>query len=136
MSLGSRRLLEHRIEARPNGKIRIVVEMDRDTALWHPQFGKHWEAYQDLLGKDLIRVIHELRAEDGTVEEGTVHWFDDAKGFGFITTYDAQDIFVHWKGIAGDGFKTLEPGQKVRFKRRMGKLSMEAFSVERKDTES
>lgn len=47
--------------------------------------------------------------------EGTVKWFNDAKGFGFIEQDGGSDVFVHHTAIMGDGFKTLEEGQKVTF---------------------
>jgi CspA family cold shock protein len=47
---------------------------------------------------------------------GTVKWFNDAKGFGFITPEDgSKDVFVHHSAIQGDGFKTLKEGQRVEF---------------------
>ncbi len=47
---------------------------------------------------------------------GTVKWFDDAKGFGFIAPEDgSNDVFVHHSGIQGDGFKSLAEGQSVEF---------------------
>jgi len=46
---------------------------------------------------------------------GTVKWFNSEKGYGFITTEEELDIFVHFKAIQGDGFKTLDEGQKVEF---------------------
>lgn len=47
---------------------------------------------------------------------GTVKWFDETKGFGFITPADGQkDCFVHYSAIKGDGFKTLSEGEKVEF---------------------
>ena len=47
---------------------------------------------------------------------GTVKWFDDAKGFGFIAPEDgSKDVFVHHTGILGDGFKSLSDGQQVEF---------------------
>lgn len=47
--------------------------------------------------------------------KGTVKWFNKEKGFGFITSEDGKDYFVHYSGISGEGFKVLEEGQKVSF---------------------
>ena len=47
--------------------------------------------------------------------KGTVKWFNDQKGFGFITPEDGPDVFVHHTAIQGDGFKTLTEGQRVEF---------------------
>jgi CspA family cold shock protein len=52
-------------------------------------------------------------------EHGVVKWFDDRKGYGFLNTARG-DLFVHWRGIAGAGFRTLAAGQRVRFFRRPG----------------
>ena len=46
---------------------------------------------------------------------GTVKWFDESKGFGFIEQESGPDVFAHFKAIAGSGFKTLVEGQKVQF---------------------
>ncbi len=47
--------------------------------------------------------------------KGTVKWFNDAKGFGFISREDGEDIFVHHTSISGSGFKSLSEGQAVTF---------------------
>ncbi len=47
--------------------------------------------------------------------EGTVKWFNESKGFGFITREDGTDVFVHYSSIEGNGFKTLAEGDKVSF---------------------
>ena len=49
------------------------------------------------------------------MKRGTVKWFNNAKGFGFITDEDGKDVFVHYSGIVMDGFKVLEEGQTVTF---------------------
>lgn len=48
-------------------------------------------------------------------ETGTVKWFDNAKGYGFIQRSQGDDVFVHFRAIRGDGFKSLDEGQKVEF---------------------
>ena len=46
---------------------------------------------------------------------GTVKWFNEAKGFGFISQESGPDVFAHFRAISGDGFKTLDEGQRVEF---------------------
>ena len=62
--------------------------------------------------------------------QGTVKWFSDEKGYGFITPYEGgQDLFVHHTGIAGEGFKTLEEGAKVSYEATQGRKGMQADNV-------
>ena len=60
---------------------------------------------------------------------GTVKWFNDAKGFGFITPESGEDVFVHFRSIQGNGFKSLKEGQKVSFKLVKGQKGMHADAV-------
>jgi len=61
---------------------------------------------------------------------GTVKWFSDEKGYGFITPEDgAKDLFVHHTGIAGEGFKTLAEGAKVEFEATEGAKGPQATNV-------
>jgi CspA family cold shock protein len=64
------------------------------------------------------------------VVNGTVKWFNDAKGFGFITP-DAggEDLFAHFREIQGTGFKTLKEGQKVQFEVRTGPKGLQAAAI-------
>lgn len=61
---------------------------------------------------------------------GTVKWFNESKGFGFISQDDGgKDVFVHFSAIAGDGFKTLAEGQKVSFEVQDGPKGPQAANV-------
>lgn len=62
-------------------------------------------------------------------EEGTVKWFHNEKGYGFITRDEGDDIFVHYSEIQGEGFKKLEQGQRVEFTVAEGKKGLQAQEV-------
>ncbi len=62
--------------------------------------------------------------------QGTVKWFNDEKGYGFISPDEGgEDLFVHHTGIAGSGFKSLEEGAKVTYEATRGKKGMQAENV-------
>ncbi len=62
--------------------------------------------------------------------EGTVKWFNEKKGYGFISMDDGQDVFVHYSSVMGTGFKTLYEGQRVRFDVEQGDKGPQAVQVE------
>ena len=62
-------------------------------------------------------------------EEGTVKWFNDSKGYGFISRADGDDVFVHFSSIAGDGFKSLQEGDEVTFEVEDSERGPQAVSV-------
>lgn len=62
-------------------------------------------------------------------QSGVVKWFNDEKGYGFITPQSGDDLFVHFKAIQADGFKTLKEGQAVTFVATRGQKGMQAEEV-------
>lgn len=62
-------------------------------------------------------------------ETGTVKWFNDSKGYGFITRESGSDVFVHYSAIQGHGFKTLKEGQRVEFEMGRGPKGPQAVDV-------
>ena len=65
------------------------------------------------------------------METGTVKWFNGSKGFGFISREEGDDVFVHYKAIAGEGFKTLDEGDKVEFEIEEGPKGLQANNVKK-----
>jgi CspA family cold shock protein len=64
------------------------------------------------------------------MEQGTVKWFNDAKGFGFITRQNGEDVFVHYSAIQTNGFRSLQEGQAVQFDVVKGKKGWQAENVQ------
>ncbi len=61
--------------------------------------------------------------------KGTVKWFDPKKGYGFITTENGEDVFVHWSAIQTEGFKTLKENERVEFEIQKGSKGPQAVNV-------
>jgi cold shock protein len=74
------------------------------------------------------RIHHEV---SNAMQYGTVKWFNDAKGFGFIAPEDGSaDVFVHYSAIASKGFRSLQEGQRVRYELTQGPKGAQASDVE------
>jgi CspA family cold shock protein len=68
------------------------------------------------------------------MEQGTVKWFNNAKGFGFLTRPDGNDIFVHYRSIEGEGYKKLKTGEEVEFEIEDGPKGLQAINVRKTST--
>ncbi len=64
------------------------------------------------------------------MEKGTVKWFNDAKGYGFISRENGADVFVHFSAIQGSGFRSLAEGQAVQFDVTQGPKGLQAENVQ------
>jgi len=69
--------------------------------------------------------------EVGIVATGTVKWFNESKGYGFITSDEGGDVFAHFSAIKGDGFRTLAEGERVSFEVEEGDKGPKAVDIER-----
>jgi CspA family cold shock protein len=75
--------------------------------------------------------VRECEKGGVSMASGTVKWFNDAKGYGFIAPEGGgKDVFVHFSNITGDGFKTLAEGARVEFETREGQKGPEAYDVQ------
>ena len=74
-------------------------------------------------------IIEFINRRSFIMTQGTVKWFNAEKGFGFISVEGGEDVFVHYSAITGEGFKTLEEGQKVSFDIVEGNRGAQASNV-------
>jgi CspA family cold shock protein len=65
------------------------------------------------------------------MEQGTVKWFNANKGYGFIKRDSGEDVFVHYNAIAGEGFKSLDEGDRVQFEVQQGPKGLQAANVQK-----
>jgi cold shock protein len=86
--------------------------------------------YKNVLGYSRTNLKRSIRRKKKMVN-GTVKWFNDSKGFGFLEQEGGDDVFVHFSAIAGDGFKSLAEGDSVTFELVKGPKGLQAANVVR-----
>lgn len=125
-------MIEHRV-VRRRSTLRVTLEVQLGELLGALDSAERTAIMRDRLSAYCEGVVRDILEVGGIVaqepEHGIVKWFDESLGYGFITDHNRQDVFVHHKQIAGDGFKNLASGQQVSFKRRMGRTTYEALDV-------
>lgn len=129
--------MDYRVEQPRPGKVRITIECDVNSAVdWGSEAGtiSSWleESLRDMC-MHAGQAIERWHQED--TEIGRVKWFDPSKGYGFIRSVEQEEVFVHHTGIVGEGFKELQKGQLVRFKRLEHRERVEAVDVRACDSE-
>jgi CspA family cold shock protein len=78
---------------------------------------------------NLLSIFQVSRIGTSMAEQGTVKWFNDAKGYGFISRQNGEDVFVHFSAIQAGGFKSLQEGQTVQFDVTKGPKGWQAENV-------
>jgi CspA family cold shock protein len=94
--------------------------------VWREPAVFFWPAPPRLMAGEGIKSFKELRV---MVFTGTVKWFNEAKGYGFIRRDDGPDLFVHYTNIVGTGFRTLKEDDKVEFEVSEGPKGLQAINV-------
>lgn len=80
-------------------------------------------------GNEVAQFVEHLRKIVMSKEQGVVKWFNDAKGFGFIQRETGEDVFVHFRAIQGEGYRSLKEGQAVEFVVTTGDKGLQAEEV-------
>src|SRR5271166_5318430 len=96
-----------------------------------------YSSHPSFLSSDFCRQPSDLSARHQQqgyskkhMEQGTVKWFNDAKGFGFISRQNGEDVFVHFSAIQSNGFRSLQEGQAVSFEVKRGPKGWQAENVQ------
>jgi CspA family cold shock protein len=82
------------------------------------------------VSSDSLQRNYQIKEHKYNMEQGTVKWFNDAKGYGFISRQTGEDVFVHFSAIQAGGFKSLQEGQAVQFDVTKGPKGWQAENVQ------
>jgi cold shock protein len=100
------------------------------------RYGEHFQSIEPVMKTGRYRGVRrgkygfsEPEYKEFRVASGTVKWFNEAKGFGFISQTDGEDVFVHFSAISGEGFKTLAEGEALEFDVTRGPKGLQAANV-------
>jgi cold shock protein len=105
------------------GTLSAIVEFDQEVIAC--------SGYRLLANTSTLRSCGKsVIEEQHTMEQGTVKWFNDAKGFGFLSRENGEDVFVHHTAIQSNGFRSLQEGQRVQFNVTKGPKGWQAENVQ------
>lgn len=107
-----------------------MLQQRAESALFQPVSSYNYPKKHTCLRTGLA--LQPKEAKDKVMATGTVKWFNDAKGFGFITPDDgSEDLFAHFSAITMSGFKSLKEGEKVQFDVLQGPKGKQASNIQR-----
>jgi cold shock protein len=106
-----------------NGTLFVVVEYYWSSCLFRQYCSTRKQTKNAFSGTLLYK-------EQQQMEQGTVKWFNDAKGFGFVSRENGDDVFVHHSAIQSNGFRSLQEGQRVQFNVVKGPKGWQAENVQ------
>jgi cold shock protein len=86
-----------------------------DFGVPRSNFPAYWRVTCLLKNPSKVSALYQTKEHCNTMETGTVKWFNDAKGYGFISRQNGEDVFVHFSAIQASGFRSLQEGQQVQF---------------------
>ena len=109
-----------------------VVYNESRLSLTHTQLkvGTANQRHPLSLAANLLSTIQNRKRYKQMAETGTVKWFNDAKGYGFISRQNGEDVFVHFSAIQAGGFRSLQEGQAVQFEVTKGPKGWQAENVQ------
>ena len=111
------------------GEVHSVLSGGTLDRIGREQFSRFKASHLPSFLPSLSSVTSQRNKSTNSMEQGTVKWFNDAKGYGFISRQNGEDVFVHFSAIQAGGFRSLQEGQAVQFTVTKGPKGWQAENV-------